>query len=43
MAKEKTNALKRICNPSRARCRIVPRYKKANKAVKTVKEFLANI
>ncbi len=42
MAKEKTNAVEReYVIPLRARCRIVPRYKKANKAVKTVKEFLA--
>ena len=27
--------------PLRAKCRVVPRYKKTNKAVKTVKEFLA--
>ncbi len=27
--------------PLREKCRVVPRYKKTNKAIKTIKEFLA--
>ncbi|HJX51063.1 MAG TPA: 50S ribosomal protein L31e [Candidatus Nanoarchaeia archaeon] len=43
MAKEETKKpeLEReYIIPLRRKCRVVPRYKKANKAVKTVKEFL---
>lgn len=42
MEKEKTNTLEReYVIPLRAKFRSVPRYKKSNKAVKSVKEFLA--
>jgi len=27
--------------PLREKCRVVPRYKKTNKAIKTIKEFIA--
>jgi len=42
MAKEKANPVEReYIIPLRAKCRSVPRYKKANKAIRTIKEFLA--
>lgn len=43
MAKEtKTEKIEREYTiPLREKCRVVPRYKKANKAVKTIKEFVA--
>lgn len=42
MEKQKTNTLEREYTiPLRAKFRSVPRYKKSNKAVKSVKEFLA--
>jgi large subunit ribosomal protein L31e len=41
MEKENNNHIEREYTiPLRKRCNIVPRYKKTNKAVKTVKEFL---
>ena len=41
MAENKTNKVEREYTiPLRDKCRPVPRYKKTNKAVKTVKEFL---
>jgi len=40
--KTKTNKIEReYVIPLREKVRVVPRYKKTNKAVKTVKEFLA--
>jgi large subunit ribosomal protein L31e len=42
MAEEKNSKIEReYVIPLRAKCRVVPRYKKANKAIKTIKEFLA--
>jgi ribosomal protein L31E len=41
MEKENNNRIEREYTiPLRKRCNVVPRYKKTNKAVKTVKEFL---
>ena len=38
----KTEKVERIYTiPLREKCRVVPRYKKTNKAVKTIKEFIA--
>jgi len=36
----KTEVAKEFVIPLREKCRVVPRYKKTNKAVKTIKEFL---
>jgi len=39
--KEENKNAREYVIPLREKCRVVPRYKKANKAVKTIKEFLA--